>query len=274
MNNTISVRKRIFIIPLLVAITSMILFGMGVINGWFGKAGAVAAEFCEASRPGLIKQPFNTWSNIGFIIAGLSIAWLLMTRRFGHNNNSITQNSFYGIFYASLVVLLGPGSMAMHATTGDLGGFFDMLSMYLVASFTVAYASERFFKLSPVYFVAIFAAVLSICIWADGAPYHIIFDFFGDTIFMVFITITIIIEGMNSYLRKMQHDKRWVWAALGALLLAFGIWNISQTGTSLCDPYSPLQGHAIWHILDAVSTFCLFIYYASEHTDITQPGIA
>jgi hypothetical protein len=46
------------------------------------------------------------------------------------------------------------------------------------------------------------------------------------------------------------------------------IWNISQTGTSLCDPYSPLQGHAIWHILDAVAAFCLFMYYASEHTGV------
>jgi hypothetical protein len=236
-----------FIVPVLVAITSMVLFGIGVVNNWFGTPGAVASEFCEASRPGLIKQPANTWSNVAFILSGLCIGWLLMRGTFRRNNNSITQNVFYGIFYASLVVLLGPGSMAMHATTGDLGGFFDMLSMYLVASFTVAYAAERFFRLKPIHFIMIFAMILAICIWADGAPYHIVFDFFGDTIFLFFIILTVIIEAMNSYVRKMQHDIRWVLGALGSLIAAFVIWNISQTGTALCHPYSLVQGHAIWH---------------------------
>ena len=260
--------KLTFIIPLLVGVVSMILLWIGLVNGWFGTPSDVAKEFCEASRPGLIKQPYNTWSNIGFIISGLTIGWLLMKGNFAHNNNSITQNAIYGTFYASIVVFLGPGSMAMHASLGDLGGFFDMLSMYLVASFTLAYALERFLKLSPAYFVGIFVVLLIFCIWADGAPYHIIFDFFGDTVFMVLIILTIIVEALNSYVRKAWHNKGWPLGAVGSLGAAFFIWNISQTGTSLCDPYSPLQGHAIWHILDAVAAFCLFMYYASEHTEV------
>ena len=245
----------------------MTLFFIGVVHGWFGAPGSNASEFCEASRPGLIKQPYNTWSNISFIISGLTMGWLLMRRTFSSNKNSITQGAFYGTFYASIVVLLGPGSMAMHATTGELGGFFDMLSMYLVASFTTAYALQRFFSLRPAQFAIIYSLVLTIFLWADKAPYHIIFWFFGDTMFLFFVTLTILIEGLNIYVRKMHHDRRWAFAALGAILLAFFIWNITKTGTSLCDPYSPIQGHAIWHILDAVSTFCLFMYYASEHTD-------
>lgn len=266
--------KIIFIIPVLVAIVSMVLLFTGLIYGWFGTPSDVAKEFCEGSRPGLIKQPYNTWSNLGFIISGLYIGWILMTRRFAHNNNSITQNAIYGTFYASLVVFLGPASMAMHASLGELGGFFDMLSMYLVASFTVAYAAERFWRLKPLHFVIIFVVILVFCIWADGAPYHIIFDFFGDTVFMFLIGITVIIELLNSFIRKVQHSKAWVFGAFAALISAFLIWNVSQTGTSLCDPYSPLQGHAAWHILDAVSAFCLFMYYASEHTEISTQTMA
>ena len=260
--------KLIFIIPICVAIVSMLALWIGLVHQWFGEPGHVASEFCEASRPGLIKQPANTWSNIGFILSGITIGYLLMSRSFAHNHNSITQNPFYGTFYASIVVFLGPGSMAMHASTGELGGFFDMLSMYLVASFTVSYALQRFFALKPLHFVIMFSILLSFCIWADGAQYHIIFDFFGDTVFAFLISLTIIIESLNTYLRRMQHHVRWVGGALGALFFAFFIWNISMTGTSLCDPYSIIQGHAIWHILDAVSTFCLFMYYASEHSDV------
>lgn len=259
-------RPYAFIIPLAVAAISMVLFFMGVINGWFGAPGSNASEFCEASRQGLIKQPYNTWSNISFILAGLSIGWLLMQGQFSHNQNSITQTAFYGTFYACIVVLLGPGSMAMHATTGSLGGFFDMLSMYLIASFTTAYAAERFFRLKPLYFVIIYSLVLVFCIWANFAPYHIIFDFFGDTVFLLLIVLTVILEAMNTFLRKLQHNIRWGFGSLISICAAFFIWNITQTGTPLCYPYSPFQGHAAWHILDAFSAFCLFMFYASEHS--------
>jgi hypothetical protein len=263
--------KIIFIIPVLVAVVSMTLLFICLIHGWFGTAkwGSGAGEFCEAFRPGLIKQPANTWSNLGFIIAGLAMAWLLMKGTFSHNNNSITQNLIYGAFYSSIIVFLGPGSMAMHASGGHLGGFFDMLSMYLVASFTVAYAAERFFRLSPVYFVGIFVMLLTFCIWADGQPYHIIMDFFGTTVFMFLIITTIVLEALNSFIRKMQHDKRWAIASALALGAAFAVWNVSLTGGCLCDPHSLIQGHAIWHILDAIAAFCLFMFYASEHTGDT-----
>ena len=261
--------KLIFIIPVIVAVTSMALFFIALVNGWFGPGGKVASEFCEASGPGLIKQPANTWSNISFIISGLLIGWQLMQGAYSDRNNSITRNPFYAIFYASIVVLLGPGSMAMHATTSDIGGFFDMLSMYLVSSFTVAYALQRFFKLGTGYFIAKFIVLLSFCIWADGAPYHIIFWFFGDTVFASYIGITVIIEVGNRYIRHKHHDVRWALGAFGLLMSAFLIWNLTRTGTSPCHPDSLIQGHAAWHILDAVAAYFLYRYYASEHTEVT-----
>ena len=143
-----------------------------------------------------------------------------------------------------------------------------MLSMYLVASFTMAYALERFFRLRPVHFVGIFAVILAICIWADGASdIHIIFWFFGDTVFASFIGMTIITEIANRYIRKMHHQPLWALGSFGLLMLAFLIWNLTRTGTSPCHPDSLMQGHAVWHILCAGSTYCLYRYYASEHTE-------
>ena len=46
------------------------------------------------------------------------------------------------------------------------------------------------------------------------------------------------------------------------MLVAFAIWNASQHG--LCDPQSLLQGHAVWHLLGAVSAYLLFRLWASE----------
>lgn len=257
-------RIWLFIIPVFTAFVSMSLFWLSLVQHWFGPPGYSASEFCEAIRPGLVKQPYNTWSNLAFIISGIYIGWLLKQQRFNEYKNPITQSQFYGVFYACLVVLLGPGSMCMHATTSASGGFFDMLSMYLVVSFTTAYAALRLFRLTVLKFVIFYITVLLICLWADNQAFHIIFSFFGDTIFALFISATLAMEVANSLFGQICHDRRWGIAAILFLLLAFLIWNISQTGSSLCNPYSPVQGHAVWHILDAVSTFCLFRYYVSE----------
>ncbi len=257
--------RHTFTIALSTVVVSMALFFAGLYNGWFGPATGVGDVFCEAARPGLIKQPANTWSNLGFVFAGLLVGWQLMRGSFNQNSNSLTRTGFYGAFFASLIVLLGPGSMAMHATTAEIGGFFDMLSMYLVASFTTAYSMQRFFKWKPLQFSLVFFVVLSVCLWADGKPYHIVFDYFGNAIFALFISITVLFEILNTYVRKMEHLKMWGVVSLGALLLALAIWNVSQTGQRFCDPQSLIQGHAIWHLLDALSVYGLFRFYVSEH---------
>ena len=51
--------------------------------------------------------------------------------------------------YACVVVLLGPASAAMHATQSTLGGDLDLLSMFLVSGFALAYALMRFLGRRP-----------------------------------------------------------------------------------------------------------------------------
>lgn len=260
-------QKQIFIFPLATAIITLALLFLAIMNGWFGPPTGVGSVFCEADREGLIKQPVNTWSNLAFIICGLYIGFRLSRGIYNPNKNSLTQTIFYGAFFSSLVVYLGPGSMAMHATTTAVGGFLDMLSMYLIAAFLVAYAAERFFKLTPFYFSLIFVSVVSFCVWANFQNVHFIFDFFGNTVFAFFVSSAILLEALNIYVRKMQHEKRWAFLSFGALLLALFIWNLWQNETALCEPYSLIQGHGIWHILNAVSLYFLFRYYVSEHNE-------
>jgi hypothetical protein len=65
-------------------------------------------------------------------------------------------------------------------------------------------------------------------------------------------------------MRRGETSARRIYAygSLGSLGLAFAIWNATQDW--LCAPRSPVQGHAIWHILDAVAAYLLYRYYASE----------
>jgi hypothetical protein len=257
-------RKWIFRIALITAIISFAVFIVAIINGWFGETGTAGADFCEAEHEGLIKQPANTWSNFAFIAAGLLTARQLASGKFQANNNSMTRNIFYATFFSCIIVLLGPGSMAMHATQTRAGGFFDMLSMYLIASFMTAYSFQRFFNLKPVHFTIIFVTVLSTCIYANFSDTHFIFEYFGNTAFAFYISLSILFELLNAFIKKMQHKKAWGFSALAFLLTAFTIWNLSLDDSPFCDPSSIIQGHAIWHILDAAAAYCLFRHYVSE----------
>ncbi|MDP6534412.1 MAG: ceramidase domain-containing protein [Candidatus Poseidoniia archaeon] len=54
------------------------------------------------------------------------------------------------------------------------------------------------------------------------------------------------------------------WCGSAAYLLASFIWRASQKGSSICEPDSLLQGHALWHILGAVAMFCFYRYFRTE----------
>ncbi len=66
--------------------------------------------------------------------------------------------------------------------------------------------------------------------------------------------------------RSEVHAQRmYAYASLALILTAFGVWNAHQR--MAVRPHLLIQGHAIWHILGAVSTYFLYRYYASEEVD-------
>src|SRR6478609_4027749 len=128
----------------LTAALSTGLLGLGVGYGWLGPDVGRGDNFCEAARSGWVKQPANTWSNLGFVVAGLLVAW--RAGRPDQLGDVLPRHAGLATAYACLVVLLGPASAAMHATQAETGGQFDLLSMYLVASFAAAYALMRWYR--------------------------------------------------------------------------------------------------------------------------------
>lgn len=265
-------RRIIFIVPLMAAIISMVLLFLALWNSWFGTRGD-SHQFCEALRPGIIMQPANTWSNLGFIVAGLLIAWESMHRKHADVNNPFTRSQFYPSFFATIAVLLGPGSMAMHASTSHIGGFFDMLSMYMVASFMFMYAITRLLRWHQAIWSFVFYLIaLSICLVVHFLPNYYVFGFL-ESIIAAFGTFTVgasIIELYLIFGRRGSINYKWAFGFMGAFLLAFAIWYPSRTGGPWCIPDSLIQGHGAWHLLDAFSVYCLYRYYVSEDQPVLE----
>ncbi len=243
--------RRPLVLAALTAALSLTALALAVRFGWLGEDLDRGADFCEAAA-GRVRQPVNTLSNLGFVVAGLLVA------------RDADRMPRMGTVYACLVVLLGPASMAMHATESDLGGHLDLLSMYLVASFAVAYAATRLSGRGPGFFWGVFAAGLVGSELVGAIPRELPVVMHPGNLAFGALLVTALVLERRLLRRGIALDRRWILAAAGSLALAFAVWNTGKDGSPLCWPGSVYQGHGVWHVLCAVAAYCLFRYWASE----------
>lgn len=240
-------------------------------GGWPGEPNGCREEmrpacFCEHLRDEGVAQPVNTWSNLGFVAAGIGIAVAVDRRRSrprvrgGARTNPMTQGFFYPAFFAVVVALLGPGSMALHATMTRWGGQLDVMSMYLFIAFVTSYGLMRAYGLGRWAFLGLYAVQLSLLAWTK---FQVAIN--SDIFFGAMIGVAILADRLLAVRRPdLTTDRRWLLAAVGLFGAAFAIWLPSRSGGPLCDPHSLVQGHAIWHVLCAGATLAVFGYLCSE----------
>ncbi|MFC7493789.1 MULTISPECIES: ceramidase domain-containing protein [unclassified Nocardioides] len=250
------------------AVVSTVLLVLAVRFGWLGDDVGRGANFCEAARDGLVKQPANSFSNVGFVVAGLLVAW--HAGRPDRLGAVLPRHEGLATAYACVVVFLGPASAAMHATQSDLGGHLDMLSMYLVASFAAAYALMRRVGQGRLFFWQVFSLFVAACelvgLYDREVP---VVTYAGNLAFAALLLTAAVVEvGLWRRHGPTRTDLRVGGAALGTILLAFVIWTVTKS--AWCDPHSLVQGHAVWHLLDAVSAYLLFRFWVSER-EVGQP---
>ena len=90
-----------------------------------------ASRWCERVAGGLFREPINTLSNLGFMVVGLFIFFIITSDDKDDNKNYFTGLTGVSILYASAAIFLGPGSMLMHGTNSLWGGWADNLSMIM-----------------------------------------------------------------------------------------------------------------------------------------------
>jgi len=114
----------------------MLYFGVAIALGWQHPAAwepgiGEVSRWCERVYPGVIREPVNALSNLGFIAAGLWMLWVM-----GRDGPSTRSDMFKGqhsvaLIYAGAVWFLGPGSLVMHGTHAAWAGWLDNLSMVM-----------------------------------------------------------------------------------------------------------------------------------------------
>jgi len=211
--------------------------------------------FCEAVGTGLLRQPANSLSSLGFCVAAATTA--ARGRRLGRH----TPERVLAPVVALTLVALGAGSLAYHAQLTFAGQVLDVQGMYLLGTLLVVGALWRRGALDASR-AAAWAAALLLALLLTQA----IFPDARRWLFALVLLPGIVLEW------RLAPRSRPLAIAVLALGIAYAAWLADDRGL-WCEPSSWLQGHALWHLLTALAGGLLVAHYgrtASGHQN--APG--
>ena len=188
--------------------------------------GAVIGEawrWCERVSSSIFREPVNALSNLGFMVAGLAMYWVL-SREERDPKNQFTGLTPISMLYAGAVIYLGPGSMLMHGTHTGWGQWADNLSMvmYILIPWLINVGEMGRWSVKKIFSVYLFIVIIDgIFRWTDGLGTG-----FGFNLFSVSIGLWFISECLYRYWTP---NFRWLSGFIGFFVCAvFGIfpWEI------------------------------------------------
>lgn len=202
-------------------------------------------KFCEELLCGSIRQPANSFSNIGFVICGLIILWRERSR-------SWSPYHMMGV----AAVLIGITSGIYHASMTFFWQFFDVSSMFMLILLALSFNLVRVGWIKASQFTLAYITTLLISM----ALMLLIKGKSGEYIFGVEAALVTGIEYLI-FKQGQRPSYRGLLRALGTFLTAFLIWNGDVHGW-WCDPTNHyIQGHAAWHLLCALAIWFLYGFY-------------
>ena len=210
----------------------------------------------------------NTWSNFGYIVVGLyGIALGCRDLREQKRAAYLVRTPALSFAFGAVCCFLGIGSGLFHASLTRLGQQLDVASMYPPLMMMIAVGLGRWIpalrlgaRSLPTWplllvLVALASGLLLYFKWSMSSPI-VLYSLVGSV-----ATVTLIARFCSS--RKL--DGRWLAASSAALVVAVFCRQLDIAGR-FSGPDAWAQGHALWHVLTALSLGCVYAFYRSEKT--------
>ena len=210
--------------------------------------------FCEVPRTGdLVLQPANSWSSFGFVAVGF---WVMLEA--GRRSPRTPFDGLPAVWFALTAIVIGIGSFLLHATLTLWGQFWDVVGMYLFSAFTLTYAFRRWRALGDMPAILLYLALCAVLI-----GFLIVTPETRRWLFAVVLVADIAVELTFARPRRPGIDVRWYLYGIALQATAFAIWVADLTRT-WCNGASLVQGHAVWHLLNAAAVWTAYRYFRSE----------
>ncbi len=268
---------KMFLLPAIVFLLSTLslilyytLFQFTDLWEKMSQANGNAFHFCEMNRMDeLIRQPANTWSNLGFFLVGLFTLTLgihdLKYAERKQSDNFLVRYPIFSIMFGASAIYLFVGSFFYHASLTEFFQKLDQTSMCSVAVIVLVFNLYKIFPLVRIRGKYRSSHALMI-LFGLGVNYLIYATLYKVNINLLFPVLVAIVFVTSCYyllfVSKEHYFTKYMWAAFSILLLSGIIWLLDRTNT-VCNPESIFQGHALWHILNAISILFIYLYYRS-----------
>jgi len=203
-------------------------------------------RWCEAQLCSVVVEPANTWSNLAYVFAGLALLWL------GARQHDRTLRIF-----GAAEIVVGISSLVYHMSFSGILQVLDFFGMYVFTNLLLGLNLVRSGALSRSRFWPVYAGSVLALTALTVALRFTPFPIQG----IVFVLILGIVATELRQRTAPPAGRRWFFASLATLTVAAGFSAADVTGV-FCDPENHfVQGHAIWHVLGAISlVFAAFHY--------------
>ncbi len=215
-------------------------------------------DWCEVERCAVIVNPIDAWSNALYLVLGL---WMWRATRRGGRADLAR--------FGPAGVAVGVFSFAYHASYTFALQFFDFVAMFLFTFTVLARNAVRLGWIRPARETLFFAlGVLGLSALVPPL-------FYAGFPIQALVGLLIAV-GLAQEWRLRRRDGPMpayrIYLVGLALLGAASVASLLDVTRVVCDPESWLQGHAVWHVLSALSLAAFFRFYAELGSDSALKG--
>jgi hypothetical protein len=224
---------------------------------WYSLAryGPPNVKWCEERLCAVINEPANAWSNLAYVLAGLFL--YLTTRRAAQPGKPALQGAL--AWFPPTIIAVGTCSFIYHASNTYLTQMLDFVGMYLFCFLLLLINAVRLGAMPLSRFGTTFVAsivvmtALTAVVARYGAPIQ------G---FISILTLGIVISEVLCRRRASTPYPMGAFYVSLVLLLSGAVFSALDVSRKWCDPNNHvLQGHAVWHVLSALSLLAAFYHY-------------
>ncbi|WP_018622029.1 ceramidase domain-containing protein [Spirosoma luteum] len=247
----------------------LVWIGMDMFIGgdfWAGmqvSRSALTVEYCEFNRvTRFFHQPMNTYSNLAYFFWG---ALILFIARYDYQNRDSTgQNRLEKFPQLSALmgicfVYLSVGSAFFHASLTYAGQRVDMNGTYGIMITLAGIALYHVFY--KIRLVGIQKIGWVVCLAAAiGAFYWLALLVSSALLVPALILLLNGLMVINYVQFRKERSLVLIVLSLVLIVAAIKIRTLDVQKVN-CDPHSFIQGHAIWHFLTALSSFCSYAFF-------------
>jgi len=189
-------------------------------------------------------EPSNAWSSLGYVVLGLTM-WSTLGR----------PRDPRLVCIVAAQILIGLGSVAFHGTGTLVGEWLDQLGMFLLSCsiLVLAAATSTGWTARRGAWAYALAVAASAALQTAVPP-------LGIPLFAAQLVAGIAWEVRLYRRARDPAPYRHLFRALAIFAVSFAIWAGDFTGV-LCRPDNHvLTGHAVWHLLNAVAVYFVFLF--------------